>query len=171
MHYTDTFEVLHINHITILPEAIQVNVDYVEGSVHNMFYAKLQCPFRNISNTFNGFSGMIDGVPPNELCTLMVTDANAMTFINTRVPFTIENITVPIATVIPYTNTPSTTMNQATPTEGLLSDFSSILCHATSNFLHYRYIPTDCFYYWSWYRCWYWYLYRCCCCSSPYDNL
>lgn len=120
---------MHINHITILPEAIQVTVDYVEGSVHNMFYAKLQCPSRNISNTFNGFSGMIDGVPPNELCTLMVTDANAMTFINTRAAVTIENVTVPVATVIPYTNTPSTTTNQATPTEGLPSDFYTVSCH------------------------------------------
>ena len=105
---------------TILPEAVQVIVDYVEGSVHNRFCAKLQCPSRNISNTFNGSSGLLGGVPSNELCTLMVTDDNGISFIDTRAAVT-QNITVPIATVIPSTgSTNSTTVNQTTPTEGLL---------------------------------------------------
>ena len=95
-------------------------MDYVEGSVHNGFCTKLQCPSENISNTFNGLSGMIDGVPPNELCTLMVTDYNGMSFIDTRAAVTIENITVPITTVIPSTG--STNNTQTTPTEGLLND-------------------------------------------------
>ena len=117
---TDTFDVLHINH-TILPGAIQVNVDYVEGSVHNRFCTKLQCPSKNISGTFNGSSGIIhvDGVPPNELCTLLITDANAMSFIDTRAAVTIENIAVPRPTEMPTTNH-NTTMNQPTPNEGLL---------------------------------------------------
>ena len=114
---------MHINY-TILPEAIQVTVSYVEGSLDNRFYAKLQCPSKNISNTFNGSSGAIDGVPPNELCTLLITDDDGMSFIDTRAAVTIENITVPIATVIPsISSTNTTTMTRTTPTEGLLNDF------------------------------------------------
>ena len=112
---------MYVNH-TILPGAIQVTVDYVEGSVHNRFCVKLQCPSEIISMTFNGSSGIIDGVPPNELCTLLITDPNAMSFIDTRAAVTIENIAVPRPTEMPTTNSPNhnTTMNQPTPNEGLL---------------------------------------------------
>ena len=112
---------MRVNYI-ILPGAIHVTVAYVEGSVNNRFCAKLHCPSKNISNAFDGLIGTIDGVPPNESCTLMVTDDNAMTFIDTRAAVTIENITVTIATEMPTTTSPNhnTTMNQPTPNEGLL---------------------------------------------------
>ena len=92
----------------------------------------LHCPSRNISSTFSGSSGMLDGVPPNELCTLMVTDANAMSFIDTRAAISIENITVPITTVIPSIS--STTMTLTTPTEGLHNELVYCLL-TTSNFI------------------------------------
>ena len=112
-NHTDTFDILHVNH-TILPGAIQVTVDYVEGSVHNIFHVKLHCPSRNISSTFSGSKGMIDGVPPNELCTFMVTDYNGMSFIDTRAAVTIENITVPRATVILTTSVATTSSTAPT---------------------------------------------------------
>ena len=47
---------------------------------------------------------MIDGVPPNELCTLMVIDDNEMCFIDSpqleQLYITIDNITVLSATFI-----------------------------------------------------------------------
>ena len=118
-HTTDTFDILHVNY-TILPGAIQVTVDYVEGSVHNRFRAKLQCPSKNISKTFSGSSGTIDEVPPNESCTLMITDYNAM---HLRAADTTENVTVPATETHP-TNSSNTTMNQPTPANGLLNCFS-----------------------------------------------
>ena len=110
---TDTFDILRI-HYTILPGAIQVTVAYVEGSVHNSFCAKLHCLSKDISNTFSGSSGMLYGVPPNELCTLMVTDNNPMSFINTRAAITIENITVPISAT--FIATTSVDITSTTPT-------------------------------------------------------
>ena len=124
---------MHVNY-TILPEAIQVTVDYVEGSVHNRFCTKLHCPSRIISNSFNGSSGMLYGVPPNESCTLMVTDANAMSFIDTRAAVTIENITVPTATVIPSTGSTNSTTATQTLTTGLLIDL--IYCFINHKHFH-----------------------------------
>ena len=104
---------MHVNY-TILPEAIQVTVDYVEGILHNRFCAKLHCPSRNISSTFSGSSGLLGDVPPNELCTLMVTDYNWLSFVDTRAAVTIENITVPMATVILTTSVAATSSTAPT---------------------------------------------------------
>ena len=129
-HTTDTFDILHVSY-TILPEAIQVNVDYVEGSVHNRFHAMLHCPSKDISNIFDGSSGMLDGVPPNELCILMVTDVNARSL---RAAVTIENVTVPRATETYPTNSSNTTMNG----DGLLNCFSLTVLLPKEVFAHYR---------------------------------
>ena len=74
----------------------------------------------------------VDGIPPNESCTLMVTDANAMSFIDIRAAVIIENITVPIiTTVIPSISSTNTTMTLTTPTEGLQNEL--VYCLLTTH--------------------------------------
>ena len=48
-------------------------------------------------------NGVINNVPPNEQCTLFVTDGDAVYFINTSAAVTIKGIIMP--TAITYINT------------------------------------------------------------------
>lgn len=90
-------------------------IQYVKGSESpHYYYAQLQCVSVIIHNTFNGSHGVINNVPSNEQCKLLVTDGDAASFINCRAAVTIEGITVPSITT--YAETKST---QSTPTAGL----------------------------------------------------
>ena len=84
---------------TVQTEAIHLTVHYVEGSESPYcFYAELKCVSITIHETFHGSNGMINTsiISPNELCNLLVTDADAMSFICTVAAVTVESITVPI---------------------------------------------------------------------------
>ena len=72
------------------------------------------------NNTFNGSHGVINNVPSNEQCKLLVTDGDAASFINARAAVTIEGITVPSITTA-YAETEST---QSTPTAGLAHNYN-----------------------------------------------
>ena len=112
-----TFDVLAVNH-TMQPGAIHLTVQYVEGSETPFnFYTKLCCVSYTINNAFNGSKGVIKfNVPPNEQCTLFVTDGDAAYFINTSAAVTIKGIMMP--TAITYINTEMNS-TQPTPTSGL----------------------------------------------------
>ena len=87
-------------------EAINLIVDYVNGSKYpHQFYIELQCASKTLAELLNGSFGLISGVPPNEMCTLRVTDGNAAGTIRTKAAFTIMKITVPAAAgAIVYNN-------------------------------------------------------------------
>ena len=111
-----TFDVLAVNH-TMLPGAIHLTVQYVEGSESPFsFYTKLCCVSYTINNEFNGSKGVINNVPPNKQCTLFVTDGDAAYFINTSAAVTIKGIMMP--TTITYINN-ETHSTQPTPISGL----------------------------------------------------
>ena len=82
---------------TVQFEALLLTVYYVEGSESHQFYVELQCVSLTLQGLFDGFVGSLHGVPPNEQCTLLVTDADSMSFINSSAAVTIENIAVPSA--------------------------------------------------------------------------
>ena len=91
-----TFDIMDVNY-TIQTEAIHLTVHYVEGSESpNRFYAELKCVSITIHKVFHGSNGIINTniISPNELCNLLVTDADAMSFSSTIAAVTFENITV-----------------------------------------------------------------------------
>ena len=110
-----TFDVLTVNH-TMQPGAIHLSVQYVEGSEYPFsFYTKLCCESYTINTAFNGSNGVINNVPPNEECTLFVTDGDAADFINTSAAVTMGII---MPTAIIYINI-ATHSTLPTPTTGL----------------------------------------------------
>ena len=109
---SDTFDISDVNY-TVQSEAIHLTVHYVEGSESPYcFYAELKCVSITIHEVFLGSNGMINTsifISPNELCSLLVTDADAMNFICTVAAVTVESITVPIHKGSIATTTATTT--------------------------------------------------------------
>ena len=104
---------------TIQTEAIHLTVHYVEGSESPYrFYAELRCVSITIHETFHGSNGMINTsiISPNELCNLLVTDADAMSFTCLVAAVTVENITIPIRTGSKTTTTTTTKTTTTTTT-------------------------------------------------------
>lgn len=93
-----------------------LTVHYVEGSEFHQFYVELQCVSLTLQGLFDGFVGSLHCVPPNEQCTLLVTDADSMSFINSSAAVSIENITVPCAPVTATTSVVSVAITQQTTT-------------------------------------------------------
>ena len=103
-------------------EAIHLTIRYVKGSESpHRFYAELKCVSITIHKLFNGSNGIISAniISPNEFCSLLVTDADAMSFICLVAAVTVENITVPIhmgsTATTATTTTTTTTINYTDP--------------------------------------------------------
>ena len=90
-----TYDIWRVNY-TIQFETLLLTVHYVEGSESHQFYVELQCVSLTIQRLFNGSVGYLHHVPPNEQCTLLVTDADSMSFINLSAAVIIENIAVSV---------------------------------------------------------------------------
>ena len=122
--YAGTFDIWKVDY-TISFEAIYLTVDYVNGSkIPHQFYAELQCASKTLAELLNGSFGLISNVPPNEMCTLRVTDGDAAENIGTIAAITVEGITVPGATVYNSIVTTSvlstaTSLPSTTPTSRL----------------------------------------------------
>ena len=108
---TDTFDIDLVNY-TIIDEVLHITVGFVEGTESHSFCVKVMCESESIFESFNGSSGVINNVPRNELCTLLITDADAMNSMNLRPTF-LANIQVFSTTEVP----PTTSVNvNTTPT-------------------------------------------------------
>ena len=103
---------------TIQFGALLLAVHYVEGSESHQFYVELQCVSLTLQGLFDGSVGLLYGVPPNEQCTLLVTDADSMNFINSSAAVTIENIVVPVTAATPVVSV-AITQQATTPTSWL----------------------------------------------------
>ena len=107
---------------TIQFETLLLTVHYVEGSESHQFYVELQCVSLTLQGFFDGSVGSLHRVPSNEQCTLLVTDADSMNFINSSAAI-IENITVPSAPRLVTATTPIVsvviTQEATTPTSWL----------------------------------------------------
>ena len=117
-----TYDIWRVNYtLTIQFGVLLLTIHYVEGSESHQFYVELQCISLTIQGLFDGSVGSLHGVPTNEQCTLLVTDADSISFINSSAAVTIENITVPCAPVTATTSVVSVAiMQQATiPTSRL----------------------------------------------------
>ena len=102
--FIGTYDIWRVNY-TIQFGALLLTVYYVEGSESHQFYVELQCVLLTIKRLFNGSVGCLHRVPPNEQCTLLVTDADSISFINSSAAVTIENIAaVPSASVTATTS-------------------------------------------------------------------
>ena len=111
---------------TIQTEAIHLTVRYVEGSESpHRFYAELKCVSITIHKAFNGSNGMISTfiISPNEFCSLLVTDADAMSFISTVAAVTFESIAVLFHPI--HMGTTTTTTTTTTGSFQLLSTIST----------------------------------------------
>ena len=105
---------------TIQLGALLLTVHYVEGSESHQFYVELQCVSLILQGLFDGSVGSLHGVPPSEQCTLLVTDADSMSFINSSAAVT-KNVAVPSAPVTATTPIVSadTTQQATIPTSWL----------------------------------------------------
>ena len=82
---------------------MHITVGFVEGTESHSFCVKVMCKSENIFESFNGSSGVINNVPQNELCILLITDADATNLMNSRPAF-LANIQVSSATEVLPTN-------------------------------------------------------------------
>ena len=121
---TDTFDIDLVNY-TIIDGVVHINVGFVEGAKSHSFCVKVMCKSENIFVSFNGSRGVINNVPRNELCTLLITDADAMNSMNSRPAF-LANIQVSSATEVP----PTTSKNVNTTPTPIIKGFSRFCCYA-----------------------------------------
>ena len=118
---TDTFDIDHVNY-TIINEVLHITVRFVKGTESHSFCVKVMCESESIFESFNGSNGVINNVPRNELCTLLITDVDAMNFMNSRPAF-LTNIQVSGTTEVP----PTTRLNvNTTPTPTTIKGFHKI---------------------------------------------
>ena len=119
---------------TIQTQAIHLTVHYVEGSESpHRFYAELKCASITIHKVFHGSNGMINSsvILPNEFCNLLVTDADAMSFICTVAAVTVENIKVPTHTISATTTTTTTTTTNTAAAAAATTTVNYSLVHNT----------------------------------------
>ena len=117
---TDTFDIDLVNY-TIIDEVVHITIGFVEGAESHSFCIKVMCKSENIFECFNGSSGVVNNVPQNELCTLLITDADAMNFMNSRPAF-LANIQVSSVTEVP----PTTSKNVNTTPTPIIKGFFKI---------------------------------------------
>ena len=118
---TGTFDIDLVNY-TIIDGFVHITVGFVEGAESHSFCVKVMCKSENISVCFNGSSEVVNNMPRNELCTLLVTDVDAMNLINLRPAF-LANIQVYSTTEVP----PTTSVNvNSSPTPTTIKGFLMI---------------------------------------------
>ena len=117
---TDTFDVDHVNY-TIIDGVLYIAVGFVKGTEFHSFCVKVMCESENIFESFNGSSGVMNNVPRNELCTLLITDADATNSMNSRPAFH-EYIQISSATEV----SPTASVNINTSPTPIIKGFLKI---------------------------------------------
>ena len=125
---TDTFDIDHVNY-TIIDGALYITVGFVKGTEFHSFCVKVMCESENIFESLNGSNGVINNVPRNELCTLLITDVDAMNFTNLRPAF-LAKIQVSGTTDVPQS---TTIMNVNTSPTSITKGFIRFLCYLAAN--------------------------------------
>ena len=99
-----------------------ITVEFVEGAESHSFSVKVMCKSGNIFTSFNGSNGVMNNMPRNELCTLLITDADATNSMNSRPAF-LTNIQVSGTTEVPPTTSVNINKSPTPITRGFLMIF------------------------------------------------